>query len=70
MKNMKNKDLFLKALNTLMFSWGSDAPAEAHWALSELLDFYEAETGIKIDAGEYDEDGNWAVRVIEELEKN
>ncbi len=42
---MKNKKLFIEALNTLMHSWGSDAPSEAHWTLGELMAWYEAEYG-------------------------
>lgn len=42
---MKNKALFIDAIKTLLYSWGSDTPSEATWAANELLDFYEAETG-------------------------
>jgi hypothetical protein len=45
---MKNKEQFLKAMNTLLWSWGSDAPAEAVWAANELLDWYELEYNVKI----------------------
>jgi len=46
---MKNKDKFIAALNTLMFSWGSDAPAEAVWAANEMLDWVEAEYNVTIE---------------------
>lgn len=42
---MKNIELFIKALNTLGFSWGGDTPPEAVWGINEMLDFYEEETG-------------------------
>ena len=43
MKNMKNKEGFIKALNTLFGSWGGDTPPEAYWAANDLLDWYESE---------------------------
>ena len=54
-----NKELFLKALSTLFFSWGSDAPPEAYWAANEFLDYFEAVNGVKLDV-RFDEayDGN------------
>ena len=44
-----SKELFLKALSTLFFSWGSDAPPEAYWAANEFLDYFEAVNGVKLD---------------------
>lgn len=43
---MKNKELFLKALSTLCYSWGSDTPVEVVWAFNELLDWYEQEYNV------------------------
>jgi len=45
---MKNKQSFLQAINTLLFSWGSDTPPEAIWAANELLDWVEYEFEISI----------------------
>jgi hypothetical protein len=39
------RELFIKALNTMLYSWGSDTPSEAIWAFNEFMDFYEAQTG-------------------------
>jgi len=61
---MRNKDLFLKALRTMLYSWGGDTPAEVHWALDEFVQFYEAETGEQLDLPEYDEEGEWATAVL------
>ena len=67
---MKNKDLFIKALNTMLYSWGSDTPSEAHWALKEFVDFYEAETGKQLNLPEYDEEGVWAEAVINAINED
>jgi len=61
---MRNKELFLEALNTMMYSWGSDPPAEVHWALDTFLRFYQYETGHFLDVPEYDEEGTWADAVL------
>ncbi len=45
---MKNTERFLNAIRTILYSWGGDTPCEAVWGVNELLDFYEAETGIEI----------------------
>jgi hypothetical protein len=47
---MKNKELFIKALNTLLWSWGSDAPAEVVWGANELLEWYETEYNVALNA--------------------
>jgi hypothetical protein len=39
---MNRKDLFVKSLNTMLYSWGGDTPPEAMWALTELVEFYNA----------------------------
>ena len=46
---MKEKELFIKALNTLFFSWGSDTPAEVFWGCNELLEWYEKEHKVKLN---------------------
>ena len=40
--------MFIEAIHTLLYSWGGDTPSEAVWGVNELLNFYEAETGISI----------------------
>ena len=49
------KELFLKAVNTLLYSWGGDTPADAIWGVNELLDFYEEDSGNKL-SGRLDEE--------------
>lgn len=46
---MKEKDKFLAAIRTLMWSWGGDTPPDAVWAANEMIEWAEAEYGIKID---------------------
>lgn len=53
---MKEKELFLKALSTLFYSWGSDTPAEVFWGCNELLDWYEKEHGVTLGV-RFDEEG-------------
>ena len=53
---MKNAELLIEAMKTLLFSWGGDTPSEAVWGVNGLLDFYEAETGISIG---YRYNENW-----------
>ena len=43
-----NKELFLKALSTLFWSWGSDTPSEAYWAANEFLDYFEAVNNVQL----------------------
>lgn len=66
---MENKRLFISALKEMMYSGGGDPLPELYWALDKFKEFYEAETGHVIDAGEYDEEGGWANRVIEAMEQ-
>jgi hypothetical protein len=48
-KKMNRKtELFLQAINTALYSWGGDTPADAIWAVNELLDFYEEASGNKL----------------------
>lgn len=46
---MKEKELFLEALSTLFWSWGSEPPAEVIWGANELIDWYEKEYNVKIN---------------------
>ena len=40
---MKNIDKFFKAVNTLLYSWGSDTPPEVLWGMNEMLEWLEEE---------------------------
>jgi hypothetical protein len=68
-KTMKNKDLFLAALDTLYWSWGSEAPAEVTWGANELLDWYEAEYNVELNI-RFDEDCVNYKDVIEAIKNN
>ena len=48
---MKNnyKEEFINSLQTLFFSWGSDAPVEVYWGCNELLDWYEKQFNVTLD---------------------
>jgi hypothetical protein len=46
--SMKEKDLFIKALSTLFFYWGSEAPAEVFWGANDLLDWFEKEYNVQL----------------------
>jgi len=46
---MKQKKLFLTALNTLIHSWDDGTPKEALWGERELLGWYKAEYGVPFD---------------------
>lgn len=64
---MKNKELFLKALEGLVSYPGGDLPPENYWSLMDFVDFYEAETGHKLNLPVYNESGEWAEAVIEAI---
>jgi len=49
------KDLFLNALSTLLFSWGGDTPPEAIWAANDFLDYFEKVNKITL-SGRFEED--------------
>ena len=42
------KELFIEALETLLYSWGSDTPSEAYWAANDFLKYFEKVNGIKL----------------------
>lgn len=39
----------VKALKTLMYSWGGDTPPEAIWTANELLEWYEKEYNVTLN---------------------
>lgn len=41
--------MLAESISTLMFSWGSEAPAEVYWALTEMIQFINAETGVQLE---------------------
>ena len=43
--SMKNKEMFISALTSLMFTWGGDTPNEAVWVGNDLLNWYDKEYG-------------------------
>jgi hypothetical protein len=63
---MKEKELFIKTIRTLLYSWGSDTPPEAFWGLNDLLDWYEKEYGVSLDI-RFDENGDNADIVMESI---
>lgn len=56
-----NKELFLDAINTLFWSWGSDAPPEAYWAGNKFLKHFESVNNIQlgIEFEEPGEENDW-----------
>lgn len=42
------KDLFIKGLSTLLFSWESDRPPEAICAANEFINYFEKVNGITL----------------------
>lgn len=45
---MEQKELFLEAFSTLLYSWGSDAPPEAIWTANDLIKWYNKEFDKKV----------------------
>lgn len=68
---MRNPKLFIKALQTLMTSWGGDTPPEAIWTFNELMDSYEKETGFIVGrlTSEEDWDAEYTA-IIETIKLN
>lgn len=64
---MRNKELFLHALEGLIGYPGGDPAPEIYWSLDEFRQFYEAETGHELELPEYDETGEWANALIEAI---
>jgi hypothetical protein len=47
-KTVNQKEMLIKALSTLFYSWGSDTPPEVYWGANELLDWYEKEFDLEL----------------------
>lgn len=60
-----NKQELIRALNTLYFSWGSDAPAEVTWGANEILEWYEKVFNVTV--GRFEEDSENFDEVIESI---
>lgn len=67
---MRNIDLFINALNTLFWSFGSEPPAEVIWGANDLLVWFESEYGVQLE-NRFSEDLNTMSddfdKVIEEI---
>lgn len=66
---MKEKKLFIKALETLFFSWGSDAPAEVYWGGNDMLKWFEKEHDVKLNIRFNEEEENFD-EVIQAIERS
>ena len=49
MKTLTHKELLVKSLGTLFYSWGMDTPDEVYWAANELLDWFEKEFNVNLE---------------------
>lgn len=71
-KAMKHPEEFMSAINTMLYSWGSDTPQEAHWALVEFIDWINLEYGFNLEKAsneDYWENGQvfqYKMQVLEE----
>lgn len=45
---MREKESFIKALDTLFWSFGSEPPSEVIWGANELLEWFEKEYSVKL----------------------
>ena len=67
---MRNIELFVNALNTLFWSFGSEPPVEVIWGANDLLVWFEAEYGVQLE-NRFSEDLNTMSddfnKVIEEI---
>lgn len=71
---MKERLLFVKAIETLLYSWGGDTPPEAIWGCNELLDWYEKEYQVKFkmrfaELDEIEDSGEHNEKVVKKLIK-
>jgi hypothetical protein len=65
---MKEKKIFIDALNTLFFTWGGDPPPEVYWAGNDFIKWYEAEYNVNIGI-QFDEQNPNFNDVIEAIKK-
>ena len=63
-----NKELLIKSLGTLFYSWGGDTPPEVIWGGNEILDWIEIEFNVKFIIRFSEEEDNYNYdEVIEEI---
>lgn len=48
-RKMKEKNFFIKALDSLFYSWGGETPPEVFWGCNDLLDWFEQEYDVKLN---------------------
>lgn len=46
---MKNPELFINAINTMLFSGGGDCSSESIWALGDFIEFLNKEYNLKLE---------------------
>jgi hypothetical protein len=66
---MKEKELFITALSSLFYDWGSDTPAEVFWGCNSLLEWYEKEYNLTLGV-RFDEENPNFDDVISSIRKN
>lgn len=66
---MKEKELFIKALESLFFDWGGDTPVEVFWGANELLNWYETEYDVLLNI-RFDEENDNFNKVLEAIKNN
>ena len=68
-RTVNQKELLIKSLGTLFYSWGSEAPSEVFWGANELLDWYEEEFELKLGI-RFDEENENFEEVIEAIQNS
>lgn len=63
---MKKPEFFIKALETLFWSFGSEPPAEVIWGANDMLEWMENEYQIEIKS-EFKEDPAECSKAFEEV---
>lgn len=56
---MKNPELFLSAINTMLYAWGGDTPSEAIWAMNDFITWINEEYNtdlLGVDEYDYESD--------------
>ena len=68
--NDESKKLFIKAFETLFWSWGGDPFPEVTWTANQLLDYYEAANNVDLGIRFEDEQGTAFDDVIEAIKNS
>jgi hypothetical protein len=66
---MKQKELFIAALDILFWSWGSEAPVEVVWGCNDLLIWYETEYDVLLNV-RFEEDCQNYEKVIKAIRES